>query len=186
MGVRLNFRIVTQRYGRWLLVLALPVLANGLLWRKLVVPLQADLQQWHDKQTLTTLRPRLEELLGESRRLVSAWERNRPFVDDPAAALQAIQRLADRHKVRLTQRTAGGVRATGRGRGREAEAEARVSVEAVTLDLEAAGRFSKLAHWLSDIEAQPGFQVESWAFTPAKEAGEPLQLTVKLMVAKDA
>jgi len=43
-----------------------------------------------------------------------------------------------------------------------------------------AGRFSKLAHWMSAVESQAGLQIEQWSIAPGKAPNEPLQLSVTL------
>ena len=151
---------VMRSYGKWALVLLVPPLVNGALWVTLVIPQQRREQSQRSMRTMTDLKPKLETLLNASSRLVAAAKQPGGASDDPSAAIQRVQRLADRHRVRLSTLKAGG--------------------KAAALDVEATGRFSKLARWLGDVEAQPGLRIESWNMTPGEQFGGPAHATVKL------
>lgn len=151
-----------RSYGAWALVLAVPLLVNGAIWATLVIPQQRQERAWRARRAMTELKPKLETLVTTSHRLVAEAERSGEAPRDPAAAIQLVQRLADRQHLRLSTLKAGGKAAP------------------TTVGVEASGRFSKLARWLGDVEAQPGLLIESWHMTPGEQPGEPARATVAL------
>lgn len=151
---------IMQSYGKWAVLLAVPPLVNCAIWMTLVIPQQQQEQSQHSMRTMTELKPKLEAVLKTSSRLAMAARQSQAASDDPSASLQLVQRLADSQHVRLTALKAGG--------------------KAAALDVEASGRFSKLARWLGDIEAQPGLLIESWTIAPGEQFGDPTHATVKL------
>ena len=161
-------RTLLTRYGGWWLgVLLVPLAANLIIWRALVVPQQAKWQGWAQTQSFAQLKPKLDELLTQSRLMQMEWQgQERSLVaDDPAAAMQALEQLAARHRVRVE--------------GMETE-QSSGDGSTVSLTLKATGGFGKLAHWISEVEAQPECQIETWTLTPAATAGAPHQLDVHL------
>ena len=164
MGSRVTVRMLVAQYGWWVGLLAVPLAVNGLLWTALVVPQRHALQAWHDADALATLAPKLEAFLIESRRMVLQWNETGFTREDSAAAIQAIRRVGERHRVRINEVSTKGV-----------PADSMISVEA-----DVAGSFSKLGRWMSDLESQAGLQIDSWALRPDERPDEPHQLTVHL------
>ena len=159
-------RSVVRSYGKWALVLAVPPLVNCAIWVTLVIPQHRQEQSRRSMRMMTELKPKLDTLLDTSSRLVTAAKQSWRDSKDHSAAIQLVQRLADRQHVRLSTLKAGG--------------------KAAALDVEASGRFSKLARWLGDVEAQPGLLIESWNITPGEQPGEPAHATVKLSTVGEA
>ena len=51
---------------------------------------------------------------------------------------------------------------------------------AMPIRLELEGSFGKLTRWMSDVESQYGFQVDSWEITGSKELGQPALMNVQV------
>jgi len=157
-------------YLPWAVLFAAPLILNGLIWSLLVRPPQWQLAQWRNAQSLTELKPKLDALLTESRRMLMDWERTAFTNDDPAAVTQAIERLAGRHHVQIVAINTK----------QDSSERSTREMTATSLTVDASGRFSKLAHWMSDVGTQSGLQVDSWTMTAGNKPGDPHKLTVNL------
>lgn len=171
MSHRLNIRLLLKSGGLWIGLLAIPLAANLMIWKLVLVPQQRKLSTWRNEEQLNRLKPKLAELLNESQQVLSDAQRARLDSDDPSAAMQVVQRLAERHRVQIKQ-----LSAEGQGKA-EREAD---GFSTVPINLQVTGRFSKLAHWISEVETQPGLHIDSWHLVPGKEADAPHELTVHL------
>lgn len=162
-----EWRMHLARYQVWAAVLLAPLAANLVIWRVLVVPQQATWQAWSRAQSFAQLKPDLDGLLADSRLLQQEWSRQERGLsaDDPAAVMQALEQLAARHRVRVE--------------GMETE-KSSAGGSTVSLELKATGDFGKLAHWISEVEGQPVFQVDAWTLTPSTTPGAPHQLDLHL------
>lgn len=170
MNTRLNFRLLLRSSGVWGAVIAVPLLANILLWKAMVMPQRGRLLSWQNEQQLTALKPKLAALVSESDAMLAQLERS-SLHDDPSEAIQMLQRLADRHRLQLKELSAQAMdKAESRGSGGSS----------VPVSVRVSGRFSKLAHWLSDVEGHTSLRIDSWTLEPGKEPGEPHQLSVQL------
>lgn len=147
------------------LMLSLPLAVNLLVWRGVLVPQQRHRQALRQALAATEVKPALETALGEGHQLLAAWKATGFSASDPAAVMQTIQRLAGRHGLQIKELHGGSQHAAG---------------ETMPLELEVAGRFSKLAHWLSDVEQCAGLHIDTWTLTPGPEPGAPHRLTIKL------
>ena len=172
MTVRWKPRNSIKGYLPWAALFAVPLIVNGLLWAALVRPPQQQLHQWRDTEALTELKPRLESLLTESHRMLMDWERTAFTNDDPAAVTQAIEQLVGRHHVQRAEINTKSNEATG--------LHSAHGMTAMSLTVGVKGRFSKLAHWMSDVEAQSGLQVDSWELSAGEKPGDLHTLTVNL------
>jgi len=159
-------------------VVLAPLCVNGLISAAVVSPQQAALRNWQDTKVLADLKPRFESLLTESHHLLMDWDRTGFTKDDPAAITQAIDRLAGAHHVELvnistkTQGVAGAVK--------EKAPRQMAGMSTMVIEVQLAGRFSKLAHWISDAETYAGLQIDSWTFASGGKPGEPHRLTVQM------
>ena len=171
MNLRANVRLLLRSSGSWIAVLAIPVLANVLLWRALVMPQRSRLLTWQNEQRLTELKPKLAALVSESEAMLTQMERGGVH-DDASEAMQTIQRLAGRHRVQLKELSASGAQTT-----KKADAH---GLTAAAVQVQVSGRFSRLARWISDVEATSGLLIDSLTLAPGKNVGEPHQLTVQL------
>ena len=172
MDTRLNLRLLIRSSGVWIAVIAVPLAVNLFLWKALVVPQRNQLLTWQNEQRLTELKPKLAALVSESDAMLNHLDRT-SLHDDPSEAMQVLQRLADRHRLQLKELSAQGAQAKGK-------ADSRAGGSSVPVSVRVSGRFSKLAHWLSDVEGCTGLRVDSWTLEPGKEPGEPHQLNVQL------
>lgn len=173
MNTRLSFRILLQSYGRWVLVFAVPLLVNVLLWQALVEPQRASVKNARDAQTIATLKPKLEALTIESRQLRAKSGQTAFAQDDPSSVMQMVQRLASRHRVVVKE-------LSSRGQSEKKSSRSIAGYSTVPVDLQVTGRFNQLAHWISAVESQPGLQVESWTLSPGKDAADATSLTIAL------
>ena len=162
----MTLRTFAQTYGKWVVLFALPLAVNLVLWAGFVAPQKKQLETVRRTDAMYTLVPRVESLLKESRQAIVAWERSGVSGGDSSAALQALRRQADKYNVRLSELAAS------RG-GRSGEAQS----ASPTVKVDATGRFSRLARWLSAVERQPGLQVESWSLVPD---GDELRMTAEI------
>ena len=160
------------RYGWWIGLFVAPLLINGMVWKALVVPARNQLEAWQETATVRKLTPKFEALLVESRKILADWARSAFTSDDPSAVMQAIQRLAGVHHVRIKE-----LSATGQPTGRSDQA---ASIGTLPLELEVTGRFSQLAHWMNGVEGQSGLQIDSWTLAPGQMAGQAHRLTIKM------
>lgn len=186
MGSRVDLSVVIARYGRTLGLLTLPLLLNAAVWAALVAPQRAKLQDWRDAKQLADLKPRLEATLAESHRAIAAWQHTAFTQDDPAAVLQAVKALGERHHVQINMMSAKG-QAKGQGDlTRQASQHTPVVSNApgggkiMPVALEVVGSFGKLARWMSDVESHAGLQVESWTMAPMEDAQGVQRLDISL------
>ena len=168
MTLRWKPRHSLRGYLPWAALFVAPVAANLLVWTVLVRPPQQQQHRWRDAHALVELKPTLEALLAESHRMLMDSERTGFTSDDPSAVIQAIDRLAGRHRVTLGTIDTKGDQAKDR----------RETTMSLTVDVR--GRFSKLAHWMSEVEAQSGLQIDAWTISAGEQPGDPHMLTVNL------
>ena len=159
-------RTALRRVLSWALVLSLPLAVNLAVWRGLLVPQQRHRHTIRQALVATEVQPTLESALTGGHRILAAWKATGFSASDPAAVMQEIQRLAGRHGLRIKE-LHGGPEQMGAG-------------TTMPLELEVTGRFSKLAHWLSDVESRAGLQIDTWMLTPGSEPGGQHRLTIKL------
>ena len=177
MERRMSPRALISRSGRWVALLVLPLIVNGLVWRGMVAPAREELRAWRDTQVLADIQPTFAALLTHSEQMITAWERRGFSQEDPDAAMQQLQRLGGRHHVHITQISAIGQRTlapTGQ------TTSLLPTVSTIPLELAVTGTFGQLARWISDVEAQPGLQIDSWTLEPDKEVGQLDRFTVHL------
>ena len=168
MTVRWKSRPSLKGYLPWAALFIAPLLINFLVWAALVRPPQQQRHRWQDARSLAELKPKLDSLLAESHRVLMDAERTGFTSDDPSSVTQAIDRLAGRHRVTL-----------GKIDTKRDQEKARGDT-AMSLTVDVRGRFSKLAHWMSEVEAQSGLQIDSWTISAGDKPGDPHTLTVNL------
>ena len=171
MSARVNLRLILRSSGLWLAVIAVPLAVNLFLWKALVVPQRNQLLTWRNEQRLTELKPKLAALVSESDAMLNHLDRT-SLHDDPSEAIQILQRLADRHRLQLKELSVQGAQTKGKTDSRAGSS--------VPVNVRVSGRFSKLAHWLSDVEGQTGLRIDSWTLEPGEEPGDVHQLNVQL------
>ena len=152
-----------RRWGVWLLA---PLFVNAALWWGWIHPQRARIRQWQQTRELTQLRPTLEALLERSDEALHEWRRGLLPANDPQAAMQQLQKIADRHRVRLSG--------------------LQVQAAAAPITLEAAGSFSQLANWIGELETVSGLQLDQWTLTAAAEPGQPHQAKLTFSAVTDA
>ncbi len=165
---KINSRKLARFYGSWLAFVAAPLIINGLVWKSYVVPQQATLHAWRDAQAVAESRPKLKTLLSESYQLRLNWGKA-SFTKDYPSVMQVIQRSAGTHSVQVKET---------RMKGQQSQGD--TEKQTIPLELEVTGSFSKLARWMSDIESQYGFRVDSWTLEKSSEASP--QLSVRMTV----
>ena len=143
----------------WIGLLVGPVLLNGFLWAGVLTPQQKKLRALQGAYTFVEGKPQLESSLQESDLILEEWEQALFPPGDPSAVTSAVERLARKNHLQI------------------AKVQTKSSTE---VEAGLTGRFNQLARWISDVEAVPGFQVESWTLKSGKEPEEPLQLDVKV------
>ena len=155
-----------QTFGPWIAFIAVPLLVNGFVAAVFVTPQKTQLQAWHDAETLATLKPKLKELLGESHRIRVEESNQGAIMQDAQGAMQAIQKTAAQNSVQV-------IETRMQGQGEE-------GASMLPFELEVTGTFNKLARWVSDLESQKNFRIDSWALRPLPN--QTLQLSVKMAV----
>ena len=160
MKRHLNLRTL----GPWVVIIALPLVVNGLVAATFVAPQKARLQDWRDAQKLSLLKPKLKELLVESHRVKIAQLETGVMLQDAQGAMQALQKSAGRNSVQIVE-----TKLPGQGGPSEGS---------IPLELEVTGAFNKLAHWMSDVESQNTFQINSWTLRSTQN--QTLQLSIKM------
>ena len=172
-----------KRFGPWLKLALIPLAVNLVLWQFFYVPQRKILQKRRQAWILVEKKPEIETLLKESRELRASWEPTQFSRKDSSAAVEAIQQLAGRHDLQIrnlqTQGSGerGGEMVTGTGK----DAAARVpGFSAMPIHLDLAGSFAKLVRWMSDVESQYGFQIDSWQITGPRELGQTTLMSVQV------
>ena len=155
-----------QPSSRWAVLLAVPLLLNLLLYAGLVRPLHAQISASRQARLLSTLKPVLESTVEKSARMLTAWRLTSFSPTDPSAVMQTVQQLANTHGVQIA--------------ALNSETRTEAGATTMPLDLQVSGRFSRLAHWMGDLETRLGFRIESWALSSGHGPHEPQQLAVKL------
>ena len=157
-----------------------PLVLNLFLWRSFVTPQQGRLRQSVEGRTLAEAKPKLEALLGKSQQLLKNWKQSAFSKEDPAQAMQVIQKIGMKHHVQIQE-----IRSAGQQASQNSSAEAKQAIPGFSempVELEVKGSFGKLVRWLGDIENESGLEVESWEIVPAKYPDEPHKLMVDLKV----
>ena len=172
MKASFNLSTLLRSGGPWILFIAAPLIVNGMIWKGFVVPQRTQLLAWHDAKSLIGLKPKLKELLAESRRIRMEWAGSAFSKKDYAGVMQTIQQSAGRYGVQVTETRTKGAAVQQETAGQSA----------TPLELEVTGSFSKLARWMSDVETQEGFQIDSWTLKRALEQNPQSQLSVKMTV----
>lgn len=175
----MQWRTLARRYGWWLALMIGPLCVNSVIWTAFVKSQQQRARTWTRVETLLELKPKFETLLADSHQIVTEWERTGFTKDDPSRVVQTIQRLADQHRIQLEEINAKEEPSGRRGQGAPAVRPI-TGFATMPITLQAAGRFSKLTHWISDLEASCQLQVDSLTLTTGEDPNGPLQLTVQL------
>jgi type II secretory pathway component PulM len=130
------------------LTLVAPLAINAVVWSAVLTPLQANLQRLRNLEAATEMRPQLEKMIRESDGILQTWSTTSFGRDDVAAVSPAIRRSAARQHLTLTdiKESSGGMFTGPNVR---------------SLEVQASGRFNKLARWMSDLEKGAGFVVDS-------------------------
>ena len=166
-AVTMNLRGVTRRtISIGLVVIAVPLIANGLVAATFVAPQKAKLQAWRDAQTLAAVKPKLKELLTESHRVKIEQLETGVMLQDAQGAMQALQKSAGRNSVQIVETKLPGQGAQSEG--------------TIPLELEVTGAFNKLARWMSEVESQHTFQINSWTLASAQQS-QTLRLSIKMV-----
>ena len=161
-----------RRWGLWV---ALPTGLNLALWWAVIGPQHSRIAQWEQARRMAQARPQLESLIAQSDQTLESWRREAGTPGDPQAVMQTLQRLADRHRVQLSDLN---VRAASPAPGlplSKAEGTAKAPIE-----LEAGGSFHQLANWIGELETVPGMRLEQWTLTAASEPGQPHRAKLSL------
>ena len=161
--IRLNSQSLVNQLP-WIAFIVVPLLVNGMIAKVFVAPQQAKVKALRDAQALATLKPKLKSLLAESHRVRVERSSTGFAGKESQAVMQAIQKSAGRHGVQITETKMNRQEAQG----------------AMPLELEVTGSFSKLAHWMSDVETEDGFRIDSWTLNKTSESTP--QLSVKVTV----
>ncbi len=163
-------------YGRWAALIALPLVLNGIVWSLLVAPQHGMLQAWRDAQRLKDLKPSLDGMITQSREMVARYDRTGFTSDDPEAVMEALQRLADTHRVQMKSVSAQGSLAGEHGTKKSAV----TGYSTMPVELALSGPFGKLAYWLGAVESQTGVHVEEWTLSNEADATRSQHLAVTL------
>ena len=139
------------------LVIATPVAANVLVWTLLVQPQHAKTQAARDRHAVAEFKPRLQALIGEADAALAEWQREAFSASDPTRVVEAMRRLAGTHRVSVEDVQTDAVASQPRPAG----------VIPLPVSVRATGSFSKLARWLSALEAHPGLRIEQLSIAPA-------------------
>ena len=149
---------------QWIALFVSPLLLNLFLWSCIFLPLQKRLSSLQSARASVEVKPSLETSLKESDLILKALNQGQASFsgEDPSVVTEAFQQLVTRHHLLMADLKTG----SPGGRG-------------IPLEAELSGSFNKLARWISDLEADPRFQMDSWNFK-AGAPHEPTVLRVKL------
>ena len=115
-------------------------------------------------------------LLSKCYQIRIDWSENGFTKEDSQKVNEVLQKSAGRCHVQIlrTQMEGKGIRGAASKNGPVVSGFA-----TLPLELQLSGRFSRLARWLSDIESQHGFQIDSWRLENSPSDALPT-LSVKL------
>ena len=165
-----------KNLNRWLRWALIPLGMNLVLWQWLYIPGKAALQEWNQNFMLVETKPKMEALLNESREIRLSWEPTRFSQKNPSAAVEAVRQLAGRYDLQIQKLQAQEI-----SRGRKEKTAAKIpGLSAMPITVVLAGNFNQMVHWISDLEHQYGFQIDSWQMTGAGELGQPTKIAVEL------
>ena len=150
-----------QSFLPWVAFIVIPLIANGIVWKAFVVPQKTKVDALHQARVLAELKPQLQLLLFESHQIRVDAAKNRSGRMDTPTLLQTLQRSAARHSVQIIETKMQGEKSGGN----------------IPLELDVTGGFNKLARWMSDIESEGTFGIESWSLT---KTADLLKLNVKM------
>jgi len=153
-------------------IVAIPLALNLVVWAGFTRPARARVQAWRDSRGLAKLKPTLEALLADSGSVIEQGRQIRFTRQDPAGPTQALQRLAGEHRLTVKAIRSGSQETDG-----ASTKDAASKIEGLTampIELTVVGSFAKIARWISDVEAEPGLQVESWHMAMDRNARPPL------------
>lgn len=160
-----------------------PAMINGILWVAVVIPHQHRLQAAQEASTLTTIQPRLEALVKESRETLLRETASDAMGEDRSAPMTLVRNLAQRHRLEIAELRVQGSRAAPAAKRRGAEPAAQASAErTIPVDVELVGPFHRLARFISDLEATTTLQMESWTLGGYEEATRSSRLKAQLIV----
>ncbi len=172
-----------KKFNDCLKLMLIPLALNLVLWQVLYIPRRVILRDWRQAGILLEKKPKIEALLKESREVRVSWEPTRFSQKDSSAVIEAIQQLAGRYDLYIhklqTQESSPGRKAKPAAASKNASPKIKgFSTMSVSLDLR--GSFSKMVCWISDLESQYGFQIDSWQIIGPSESGQPTQMTVQV------
>lgn len=180
MGTWSNFLPLARRYGPAALLLTLPLIVNSVIWGNLTVPQREKLQEWRDQQRFIELKPKFEAVLLESQKTLGHWEQTSFSKEDPSAAMETIERLAGHHRLEIK-----GIHLREKESnqpGAEQTKQDNPFFTTMSLNLNVAGSFDRLARWVNDIEAQSGLRIDSWKLASATASKQTPRLDVNITV----
>ena len=170
-----------KRLGPWLKLALIPLAVNLVLWNLFYVPQRASLRRWRQAWILVEKKPEISALLKESHELRASWEPTRFSRKDPSAPVEAIQQLVGRYDLQIRNlQTQGSAARAGNGPAVRNTAVKVPGFSTMAMSLELSGSFSKMARWMSDVESQYGFQIDSWEITGSRELGQPALMNVRV------
>lgn len=176
-NTRVNPAVVARQYGGLALALAAAVGLNAALWACFVLPQRAKVDAWLEAKRMAESKPKLEALLTQSRALLQDGQQVQFTRQDPAVVMQTLQRLAGTHRVQVTQ-----LQTEGQDGRSPKEERALAGLTSMPLRLQLAGSFSKLARWISAVESQPEFQIESLTLAPSESDSSSRSVNCTLSV----
>lgn len=161
-----EFQAALMNARPWIILFAVPLAVNLLLWNIFVLPEQGRLGGWAELERLDGFKPKLESRLMESQTLLAS-EKHSGFKagGSTTEVLDEIERLAKENHVAIQ---------TSRVEGEKSNMP--------SIELNVLGNFDKLARWTSEVEATPGLQVNSWSLISSKEPNSPHKLSINLLV----
>ena len=174
---RKHLQSLILHYGPWLALLSLPVFLNGFLWGHFTFPAEAKFHNWRDAAQFFEYKPKLEALLREADGLLKSWQEKNFGKEDPSAAIQVIERLAGKNRIEIKKVDLADES------GKHAEKPPKPAlpqISTVSLSLEVAGSFDKLARFMSDVENETGLQMEAWNMTSTTASDQPHRLTMTI------
>lgn len=148
------------------LSLALPLVVNLALYFCVTQPLKARLALARQARALETLKPALEAALKESGAILRQWRETRFASNDPSMPMQTLQQTAATYGLTIAKLNTG--------------TQASLSANSMPIDMEITGKYGRLAHWISDIEARFGFSIESLSLVPGQHPRDPQLLQARL------
>lgn len=162
-------------------LLLVPLVVNFLVFQFFLKPRRQEVKNLQGLTSLVKLKPRIEALIAESNELMAQKVAKVEPGRDVNPVLKEIRGLAREHKVEVRElrvRTETGGGKAG-AQGTEVAGYKKVSVS-----MDMAGNYSRIARWLAALDRKMEIRVEDFTLEPSSAGDCQLRLDLVILLRK--